>query len=177
MSTMHGPTEPTPGVPAGAIPQPPPPSPRNDPEDPFARSGDTDVVFRLERDVPLVHRLRELAVNGVELLLENWRMVAAGGVALTAVVALAIVVGGAYRAHSAPAPAATPAAPAPPPAVAQPAEAAAPAAMPPAAAVPVAEPARPAARPIRVRPRPVHSPPGSLPAKKNFTAAPSPAHR
>ena len=166
MSTTHGPTEPAAGVPPGAIPQPPPPAPGADPQpDDPAHSGDTDVVFRLERDVPLVHRLRELAASGVEQLLENWRMVLAGGVALAAVVALAVVVGGAYRNRPVPAPAPAASVPAAP-VVPHPAEAPPVEAPLPAVAVPAEEaPPRPA---VRVRARPAHPRAGSLPAQKNF---------
>ena len=178
MSTTQGPTEPASGTPPGAIPQPPPPSP--DPaEDPF-RSGDTAVVFRLERDVPFVHRLHVLATSAGEQLLENWRMVLAGGVALVAVVALAVMVGGAYWHRPAPAPAARAAAlPPPAPHVAQPAAAVAPVVVPlPAVASPTEQaPPGPAARPVRVRARPAHARGASLPAQKNFKATPPLVHR
>jgi hypothetical protein len=98
MSTTQGPIEPMVGTPPGAIPQPPRP-PGSDPEaaDPFAPGGDTDVVFRLERDVPVVHRLRELAAAGVDRLFDSWRMVVAAAVGVLALVALTVMVGGAYR--------------------------------------------------------------------------------
>ena len=130
------------GAPPGAVPQPPPPAPPDTPE-PFARGGDTDVVFRLERDLPLVHRLRELASKALDGLFENWRMVAAGALGLLALGFLAAVVGGAYG-HRPP--------PAPPPAAALPASPVpAPVLIPlPAEAAPAPAPARPA--PIRAHP-------------------------
>jgi hypothetical protein len=114
MSTTHGTTET--GAPPGAVPQPPPvlgtaPEPA-DPADGFARGGDTDVVFRLERDIPLVRRLRELASTAADGLFESWWMVLAGAVGLLALGALAAMLGGAYRGRKpvAPAPATAPAA-------------------------------------------------------------------
>jgi hypothetical protein len=137
------------------------------------------VVFRLERDVPLVHKLHVLAARAGEQLLENWRMVLAGGVALVAVVALAVMVGGAYWHRPVPAPAA-PAAALPPPAppVAQPAAAVAPVVVPLPDPAPLVEQAQPRpAHPARVRARPAHARGGSLPAQKNFKATPPLVHR
>jgi hypothetical protein len=150
MSTTHGPIEPMAGAP-GAVPKPPrlfrtgPEA--GDPPEFFARSGDTDVVFRLERDLPMVHRLRELASAAADRLLDNWRMVAAAGLGLLAVVTLALVVGGAYRGRPTPATLTPPAAAAP----------AAPAPTP--AAVLTSRPAAApqAARPARVRSHPAHA--------------------
>jgi hypothetical protein len=177
--TMQGPSEPSMGTPTGAIPQPPPGGPPDDLDPSEAlrlsgRSGDTAVVFRLNRDVPLLHRLAELATDRLEWLIENRRMVAAGGVALVAVVALAATIGGAYRGHPLPI---TPAAPPRPPVVlplsAEPAPA-------PAAAVPAPAPAAaaevdpaPAARPTpRPRkPRVRATTPAAVPRKT--VAAPS----
>jgi hypothetical protein len=149
MSTTHGPIEPTAGAP-GAIPQAPRPfgtgpDPRDAPET-FSRSGDTDVVFRMERDLPLVHRLREAASGAADRLLDNWRMVVAAGLGLLALVALAVVVGGAYRSQ--------PTSP-PTPRTVQ----AAPAATQPAAVAPVTA-ARTAAPPAPPHPARTRSHPG-----------------
>jgi hypothetical protein len=87
------------------------------------RSGDTDLVFRLGRDVPFLARLRERLDKLLEWLADNRRMLLAAGVALAALVVLAQIIGGAYRPRQPPSPAApirppaiVPADPAPSPA-------------------------------------------------------------
>jgi hypothetical protein len=147
MSTTYGTTEPIPG----AVPQPPPPVIEGWPVDragSAARSGDTDVVFRLERDVPLVHRLRELGAAAVDRLFESWRMVAAGGLVLLALGALAVTVGGAYGHRPPPAPPAAVPSPVPTPAALP---------VPAAARVEASAPAPSASRPARVRVHPARA--------------------
>src|SRR5678815_3565819 len=105
MSPTQGPSEQSMGASLGAVPQPPP-GPPNDVDDDLdpsqalrlsARSGDTQVVFRLGRDVPFLHRLAAVAADRLEWLSENRRIVIAAVVAVLAVVALTGMIGGAYR--------------------------------------------------------------------------------
>ena len=176
MSTTQEPNEPTMGPPPGAIPQPSPGPLAADAE--TARSGDTDVVFRLDRDVPLLHRLRELASNSLDRLFDNRRMVMAGVLAVLALGGLAVTMGGAYRKRPPVAP------PAPPPALAQPAAVVAPppAPAPVTAVAPVAAPREVAPPRPAPRVRPVHARAKGAPAKKATAVPPArphpgPAHR
>jgi len=171
MSTTHGPIEPTAGTP-GAVPQPPRPfrtgpDPRDTPEA-FARSGDTDVVFRLERDLPLVHRLREAVADR---LFDSWRMVVAAGLGLLALVALAVVVGGAYRGRPAAAPT--------PPTVQATTPAAQPVPVAPAVESRTATPLPEPPRPGRVRPHPGHARTHAAASRKGAGPRPGapPVHR
>jgi len=153
MSTTQGPSEPSMGTPLGAVPQPPPGGPPEPTEpDPSqslrlsSRSGDTAVVFRLSRDVPFLHRLRELASDRLERLLENPRMAIAAVVSVLGVGALAVIIGDAYRPHPTP--------------VSAPVPAAHPVVLPlPAQAAPPAQPAQVAAPPAEVEASPEPAPP------------------
>jgi hypothetical protein len=123
MSTSEGPSEHTIGAAVGAVPQPPNPAgdfvADIDPSEPLrltARSGDTAVVFRLDRDVPLLHRLAEKAADRLERLIENWKIVTAAAVGVLALAALALTIGGAYAERPPPVTAAPPRAATPPPA-------------------------------------------------------------
>jgi hypothetical protein len=110
--------EPVAVPPVGAIPQPPPGGGFVDgiePSEPLrllSRSGDTAVVFRLERRLPFLHRLAEQAAQRLDRLLDYRGILIAGGVVLLAVGALALTMGGAYRKppshHETPAAAASP---------------------------------------------------------------------
>jgi hypothetical protein len=99
MSTTERTSEP---LPAQAPPAPPPgaiPEEARDPDaaHPANRSGDTDLVFRLGRDVPLLRTLRARLDRVVEWLVDNRRILLAAGLVLAALVVLAQVIGGAYH--------------------------------------------------------------------------------
>jgi hypothetical protein len=111
MSTTEGSTfEPATGAPrgaiqppVGAIPQAPAPGgPGSDSDSSqslrlLARSGDTDVVFRLNRRLPFLRHLAEVAAERLDRLADQRRLLIAGAVVLLALGALATVMGGAYR--------------------------------------------------------------------------------
>jgi hypothetical protein len=103
MSTTEGSSfEPSTGAPVGAVPQAPAPGfiSTIDPSEPMrllSRSGDTDVVFRLERPLPFLRHLGEASADRLDRLADYRRILIAGAVVLVAVVALALVMGGAYR--------------------------------------------------------------------------------
>ena len=173
MSATHGPSEHSMGASLGAVPQPPPGPPDELDQSQAlrlsARSGDTQVVFRLDRDVPFLHRLAEAAGDRLEWLSENRRIVIAAVVAVLAVVALTGVIGGAYRGHPLPA--------APPAAAAHPAPVVLP--LPPAPAVPGIPPVPPAAAAatapvIEEIPEPPPPPPAPRLHKRRVRLAPAP---
>jgi hypothetical protein len=103
MPTTEASLEQTRGAPIGAIPQTTPTTSNELPVDQTerwsseARSGDTEVVFRLERDVPMLRRLKQLCADGLDRLIEHRRILVAGVLVTAAVVALASLMGGAYR--------------------------------------------------------------------------------
>jgi hypothetical protein len=184
MSQTHGPSEQSMGAPVGAVPQPPPglhPDLASDLEQSqalrlSARSGDTQVVFRLNRDVPFLHRLAELARDRLERLMDNRRLVIAGAIALVAVVTLTAMIGGAYRDPPTPATPPAPAAQVHPVVLPLPAE---PPAPPPAALEDRGQPAAPsppATRPHKPRPRlasPKLASPATAAARRKAGQAPA----
>jgi hypothetical protein len=121
------------------------------------------MVFRLERDVPVVGRLREVAAEFLDRLSESWRMVAAGGVGLLALGFLATVVGGAYGHRTPAAPAPATALPSPPPPMPEPTS-------PVPAPAPAATADQLAAAPAR--PVPMRTHPARAGAKKSPQTAP-----
>jgi hypothetical protein len=124
--------------PVGAIPQAPAAGGfvnGIDPSEPLhllSRSGDTAVVFRLDRRLPFLHRLADRAAQLLDRLIDQRRILVAGAVVLLALGALAMTMGRAYRTPPSPhepSPAAA-AAPMVVPVVAPPAAAPAPVALP-----------------------------------------------
>jgi len=92
--------------PVGAVPQAPGGFVKDiDPSEPLrllSRSGDTAVVFRLDRRLPFLRRLGERAMEGLDRLADHRRVLIAAGAGLLAVGALATMMGGAYRKHPSP---------------------------------------------------------------------------